>query len=119
MEKQHLPATRTSLTHKVVIESEQGDVSVYLTAGLYDTGEVGELFLHLGKQGSTLRGALDSWARMVSIALQWGVPAEDIIDKFKNVSFEPSGKTSNKDIPTCMSVVDYAVRWVEKGRSNG
>lgn len=119
MEKRHLPATRTSITHKVTVMSDQGDSSVFIIVGMYDTGEVGELFVNLGKQGSTLRGALDCWARMVSVALQWGVPLEDVIDKFKSVSFEPSGKTDNPEIPSCMSVVDYTMRWLEKGNFNG
>lgn len=112
--KRKLPDTRESLTHHVIIYSQQGDVDVYITKGMYEDGAVGELFISIGKQGSTMRGALDSWARMLSIALQWGVPLEDVIRKFKNVSFEPNGKTDNKLVPECHSVIDYAMRWLEE-----
>lgn len=129
-ERMELPHTRVSTTHKVTIYGEHGDAPLYITAGRYPNGEVGELFVNMGKQGSTLRGALDSWARMVSVALQWGVPMGEIIRKFQGVAFEPSGATSNKAIPRCTSVVDYTVQWLkleaarlanqrQKGRSDG
>lgn len=112
--KLRLPDTRNSVTHKATVFSDYGDADIFITAGRYPNGRIGEVFVNIGLQGSTLRGTLDAWARMVSISLQWGVPIEDIIEKFKAVSFEPSGPTSNPDIPKCNSVIDYAVQWLEQ-----
>jgi hypothetical protein len=112
--KIRLPDTRDSVTHKATIYSEHGDADVFITAGRYENGRIGEVFVNIGLQGSTLRGTLDAWARMVSISLQWGVPLEDIIEKFKSVAFEPAGPTNNPNIPKCNSIVDYTVRWLEQ-----
>lgn len=114
MTRRRLPDSRPSLTHKVEIQG----ADLYLTAGYYpDTGEVGEIFLNIGKQGSTLKGLLDSWAIMVSIAMQTEDSDLDaIITKFKGAGFEPSGMTSNPEIPECTSLVDYVVRWIEQHR---
>ena len=116
-----LPETRHSLTHRVIISDQLGgEHDVYLTAGYYDqidpssAGQIGEIFIQIGKQGSTLKGAFDSWAIMISLSLQYGVPLSAIVSKFKHVAFEPSGMTSNSEIPSCSSVVDYAVRWIEQ-----
>lgn len=117
--KNRLPDTRESVTHKATIYSDHGDADVFITAGRYANGRVGELFVNIGLQGSTLRGTLDAWARMVSVALQWGVPVEDIIEKFKAVAFEPAGPTSNPAIPKCNSVIDYTVRWLEQEVNHG
>ena len=111
-----LPAERSSVTHKVYIESDQGTVSVYITAGYYEDGRVGEVFVQIGKQGSTLRGALDAWSRMVSVALQYGVPVKAIAEKFTGVAFEPAGKTNDRELPVCTSIVDYVMRWVERNK---
>lgn len=108
-----LPAERSSITHHVTVYADNGDADIYITVGFYDNKLPGELFISIGKAGSSLRGALDSWARMVSIGLQWGVPVDDIVDKFKSIAFEPSGPTSNEAIPRCMSPIDYAMRWLE------
>jgi ribonucleoside-diphosphate reductase alpha chain len=111
--RQKLQETRHSQTHKVEIFGEYGDIDVFITIGYYPTGEVGELFVNVGKQGSTLRGVLDSWARMVSLSIQWGVPTFEIIRKFSGISFEPYGPTSNKSIPKCSSIIDYTVKWLD------
>lgn len=111
-EKLRMPDVRESITHKTTIHSDYGDANVFITAGKYPDGRVGELFVNIGLQGSTLRGTLDAWARMVSVSLQWGVPKADIIEKFRGVSFEPSGPTSNPAIPRCSSVIDYTVQWL-------
>lgn len=111
--KMHLPATRAGKTHKATLMSDHGDFKLFISIGRYDTGQIGEVFLNVGLQGSTLRGVLDSWARMVSIALQWGVPISDIVEKFRDTMFEPQGKTDNPNIPKCSSIIDYAVRWLE------
>jgi len=105
--------TRESLTHRCVIYSAHGDVQLYITTGYYPTGEIGEIFTNVGKQGSTIRGVLDSWARMVSVSLQWGVPPVEIIRKFSGIAFEPSGPTDNPNIPTCSSLIDYVAKWLD------
>jgi len=115
MTRKRLPDTRPSITHKV----EVGGADLYMQAGYYpDTSLIGEIFLSIGKQGSTLKGLLDSWAIMVSIAMQTeGSDLDAIIQKFKGSLFEPNGLTSNSVIPTCTSLVDYVVRWIELHRS--
>ena len=112
VERAPLPATRQSLTHKVVIESEQGPVSVFVTAGRYDDGRLGEVFVQVGKQGSTMRGMLDSWAIMISFALQYSIPLDVLVRRFEATAFAPAGPTSNTAIPMCSSVVDYVMRWL-------
>lgn len=112
--RQPLPDTRESKTHTVVITDDAGrEYTVYITYGVYPDGRIGELFVSVGKQGSTLRGYLDAWSRMVSVGLQWGVPITEISGKFKDVSFEPLGATDNTDIPTCKSIIDYVAQWLE------
>lgn len=124
MTEQHyrkkLPDTRDSLTHRAIIQSRTlGEVDLYLTVGFYEDGTLGEIFGSIGKQGSTMIGLFDSYAIMVSIALQYGVPLESIVKKFRGVSFEPCGSVETEAgvastiIPECSSVVDYAVRWLE------
>lgn len=110
-----LPDTRVSINHRVKITDWKGDEwKVYITIGRYPNGVVGELFVRVGNQGSTMRGALDGWARMVSVSLQWGVPLTDIIHKFTDYAFEPAGNTNDKELPTCTSIMDYVVRWIER-----
>lgn len=109
MERHRLPEERSSITHKFNIGGEKG----YLIIGLYEDGTPGELFIHISKEGSTISGALDSFAVMVSLALQYGIPLETMVNKFKNVHFEPFGVTANKDIPFAQSIIDYVFRWVE------
>jgi ribonucleoside-diphosphate reductase alpha chain len=111
--RKHLPETRRSITHRVEIQSAMvGATDVYITVGYYDDGALGEVFVGIGKQGSTLKGAIDGWAIMVSVALQYGVPLEAVVGKFSAMAFEPSGMTSNPEISTCSSVFDYVVRWL-------
>jgi ribonucleoside-diphosphate reductase alpha chain len=91
-----MPVERRSLTHKFCIAGHEG----YLTAGLYDDGTVGELFISdVGKEGSTLRGVFSAWATTLSIALQHGVPLESLVRKFAYMRFEPRGATDNPEIP--------------------
>lgn len=115
--RHYLPATRSSITHHVEIQGEQGEIDLYLTAGYYpDTREIGELFLQVGKQGSTLKGLLDGWAVMISFALQYGNDIDAIIAKFKDSAFQPAGRTTNPEIPACTSLLDYVVCWIELNR---
>lgn len=109
-----LPDTRHSINHRVKIVDWNGqEWKVYITLGCYPNKQIGEVFIRVGNQGSTMRGALDGWARMVSVSLQWGVPMAEIIHKFKDYAFEPAGNTSDSNIPTCTSIMDYVVRWIE------
>ncbi|MDX1388613.1 MAG: vitamin B12-dependent ribonucleotide reductase, partial [Acidobacteriota bacterium] len=106
--RRKLQDTRQSLTHKFSVAGHEG----YLTVGLYDNGKPGEIFLTLGKAGSTLAGFADAFATAISFALQHGVELRFLVDKFTHVRFEPSGFTGNPDIPIAKSIVDYVFRWL-------
>jgi ribonucleoside-diphosphate reductase alpha chain len=107
--RRHLPDERRSVTHKFRVGEQEG----YITVGLYEEGTPGEIFVNISKEGSTIRGLMDSVAVLTSVALQYGVPLESLVAKFRGVRFEPSGLTSNPDIPTASSLVDYIFRWLE------
>jgi ribonucleoside-diphosphate reductase alpha chain len=106
--RRRLPATRTSLTHKFSIEGHEG----YITAGSYEDGTPGEIFVTMAKEGSTLSGMLDAFATSISLTLQYGVPLRDMVNKFSHMRFEPSGRTENAEIPVAQSIVDYIFRWL-------
>jgi ribonucleoside-diphosphate reductase alpha chain len=107
--RRRMPRERQSLTHKFSLAGHEG----YITAGLYPDGSVGEIFLtDIGKEGSTLRGMMNSFATMVSIALQYGVPLETLVQKFSYMRFEPEGMTMNPEIPFAKSMPDYIMRWL-------
>ncbi len=106
--RRRLPNTRKSITHKFDIGGHEG----YITCGLFDDGVPGEVFVVMAKQGSTVGGLMDAVATLVSLNLQHGVPLEDMVRKFEHTRFEPSGMTTNADIPFAKSVIDYIVRWL-------
>ncbi len=106
--RERLPATRPSITHKFSVGGHEG----YLTVGQYEGGRPGELFVTMAKEGSTVGGMMDAFATSISLCLQFGVPLEDLVKKFTHQRFEPSGMTSNRDIPFAKSVVDYIFRWL-------
>ncbi len=106
--RERLPDTRKSITHKFNISGHEG----YLTVGLFDDGRPGELFIIIGKEGSTMGGLLDSVGILTSVALQFGVPLEALVRKFSHVRFEPSGWTKNPEIREATSIVDYICRWL-------
>src|ERR1700759_2682071 len=107
--RKRMPRERQSITHKFSIGGHEG----YITAGMYDDGSVGEIFLtDVGKEGSTLRGMMNSFATAISIALQYGVPLETLVEKFSYMRFEPEGMTSNPEIPFAKSMPDYIMRWL-------
>jgi ribonucleoside-diphosphate reductase alpha chain len=106
--RRRLPAERTAVTHKFDIAGHEG----YITVGLYPDGQPGEIFLKMAKEGSTVSGLMDSFATTVSVALQYGVPLRDLVNKFAHVRFEPSGFTGNSEIPIAKSIVDYIFRWL-------
>ncbi len=104
-----LPATRRSVTHKFAITRHEG----YLTIGLHENGSVGEIFIKMAKEGSTLSGLIQAFCRAFSIALQYGLPLEEAVARFKGMRFEPMGMTNNPEIPEAMSIVDYVARYLE------
>ncbi|HET8945318.1 MAG TPA: vitamin B12-dependent ribonucleotide reductase, partial [Dehalococcoidia bacterium] len=106
--RRRLPATRQSLTHKFSIEGHEG----YINAGMYEDGAPGEIFVTMAKEGSTLSGMMDAFATSISLALQYGVPLRDLVNKFSHMRFEPSGRTENSEIPVAQSIVDYIFRWL-------
>jgi ribonucleoside-diphosphate reductase alpha chain len=104
-----MPRERQSITHKFSIGGHEG----YITAGMYEDGSVGEIFItDVGKEGSTLRGMMNSFATAISIALQYGVPLETLVEKFAYMRFEPEGITQNPEIPFAKSMPDYIMRWL-------
>ena len=107
--RRRMPRERQSITHKFSIGGHEG----YITAGMYDDGTVGEIFLtDIGKEGSTLRGMMNSFATAISIALQTGVPLETLVRKFSYMRFEPEGMTTNTEIQFAKSMPDYIMRWL-------
>jgi ribonucleoside-diphosphate reductase alpha chain len=88
----------------------RGGAEGYMTSGAHDDGELGEIFLKLGKQGSTLAGVMDAFSIAVSIGLQYGVPLETYVSKFTNLSFEPNGLTDDPDVRMAKSLMDYVFR---------
>jgi len=107
--RKRMPRERQSITHKFSIGGHEG----YITAGMYDDGTIGEIFLtDIGKEGSTLRGMMNSFATAISIALQYGVPLQTLVQKYSYMRFEPEGITQNPEIPFAKSMPDYIMRWL-------
>jgi ribonucleoside-diphosphate reductase alpha chain len=106
--RRRLPDTRQSITHKFSVTGHEG----YLTVGLYEDGQPGELFITMAKEGSTVGGLMDVIGTCTSMALQYGVPLITLVDKFRHARFEPSGMTSNRDIPFAKSLIDYIFCWM-------
>jgi len=106
--RRRLPDTRHSITHKFSVAGHEG----YLTVGLYEDGQPGELFITMAKEGSTVGGLMDVIGTCTSMALQYGVPLITLVDKFRHARFEPSGMTSNRDIPFAKSLIDYIFCWL-------
>jgi ribonucleoside-diphosphate reductase alpha chain len=108
MERKRLPLVRQSETHKFSVAGHEG----YLTYSMFEDGSLGEIFIRMSKQGSTLAGLLDAFAIAVSIALQYGVPLKELVNKFIYMRFEPMGITNNEDIPIASSIVDYIFKYL-------
>src|SRR5205814_5071249 len=106
--RRKLPDERRAITHKFDIAGHEG----YITVGLFDDGQPGEIFLVMAKEGSTISGFADAFAQAISYALQYGVPLQALVDKFSHVRFEPSGMTRNPEIRFAKSIVDYIFRWM-------
>ena len=108
-ERKRMPRERESITHKFSIAGHEG----YITAGKYEDGSVGEIFLtDIGKEGSTMRGLLNAFATAISLGLQYGVPLDVFVRKFSYMRFEPEGMTQNPEIPFAKSMPDYIMRWL-------
>src|SRR5277367_3306449 len=107
--RHRLPDERASVTHKFNVGGHEG----YITVGLYPSGEPGELFVTMAKEGSTVSGLMDSFACAVSLSLQHGVPLKLLCEKFAHTRFEPSGWSGNPDIGFAKSIMDYIFRWIQ------
>src|SRR4029079_16570354 len=106
--RRKLPDERQAITHKFDIQGHEG----YITVGLFENGQPGEIFLVMAKEGSTISGFADAFAQAISYALQYGVPLQALVDKFSHVRFEPSGMARNPEIRFAKSIVDYIFRWL-------
>jgi ribonucleoside-diphosphate reductase alpha chain len=106
--RRRLADERKAITHKFQIAQTEG----YVTVGLYEDGQPGEVFISLSKEGSSLAGLMDSFATAISIGLQYGVPLKVLVNKFVHARYEPSGPTQNPNIPQAKSIVDYIFRWL-------
>ena len=106
--RRKLPDERHAITHKFSIAGHEG----YITVGMYEDGKPGEIFLVMAKEGSTISGLMGAFATSISMALQYGVPLEALVEKFSHVRFEPSGFTKNSEIPYAKSITDYIFRWL-------
>ncbi len=106
--RKKLPDERHAYTHKFSVGGHEG----YITVGLYENGQPGEIFITMAKEGSTVSGLMDSFATAISLALQYGVPLKVLCDKFSHTRFEPSGWSRNPDIGYAKSLMDYIFRWL-------
>ncbi len=104
-----LPSIRESITHKFCINGQEG----YLTIGLHADGTPGEVFIKISKEGSTLSGLIQAFCQAFSLALQYGLPLEEAVRRFKDMRFDPMGPTTNPDIPEAKSIMDYTARYLE------
>lgn len=115
--REKLPGERWGMTRHFTISTEQGGevvpVDVYFTANLYADGRVGEVFVHVGKEGELAHGALDAAVINLSIALQHGVPLAQMTSKMRATTFEPNGFTGDAAYPKCTSVLDLLARWLD------
>jgi len=107
--RQTLSPVRDSVTHKFQIMGHEG----YLTVGLFETGQPGEIFIKMSKEGSTLSGLIQGYCRAISLAIQYGLPMDEVVRRFKGMRFEPMGATGNPDIPEALSIIDYVARYLE------
>ncbi|MCA9389595.1 MAG: hypothetical protein KC585_03245, partial [Candidatus Magasanikbacteria bacterium] len=106
--RRRLQDERKAITHKFQVGSCEG----YVTVGLYEDGQPGEIFIRLAKERGAIAGMVDSLATAISIGLQYGVPLKVLVNKFAHAKYEPSGPTQNPNIPHAESIVDYIFRWL-------
>ena len=103
-----MPADCLTLRHKFEIAQHEG----YIHVGFYEDGTPGEIFIKMAKEGSTISGLMDTLATLTSMALQYGVPLQVLVEKFSHVRYEPSGFTKNREIPLAKSLTDYIFRFL-------
>ena len=106
--RKRMPDERTAITHKFSIANHEG----FITVGLYEDGQPGEIFIRMSKEGSVISGLMDSFATSISVGLQYGVPLKTLVNRFVHTRFEPSGFTNNPNIRIAKSIVDYIFRWI-------
>lgn len=106
--RRRLPDERQAITRKFSVAGHEG----YVTVGMYEDGTPGELFIVMSKEGSTISGLMDGFATAISLAFQYGVPLEVLVNKFAHMRFEPSGFTGDREIPIAKSILDYIFRWL-------
>ena len=104
-----LPPTHSSVTHKFSVGGHEG----YLTIGLFENGQPGEIFIKMSKEGSTLSGLIQGFCRAFSLAIQYGLPLQDAVERFRNMRFDPMGQTSNPSIPQATSILDYVAQYLD------
>ena len=107
-ERRTFPPTHSSVTHKFSINGHEG----YLTVGLFEDGSPGEIFIKMSKEGSTLSGLIQGFCKAFSLAIQYGLPLSEAVDKFVNMRFDPLGRTSNPSIPHATSILDYVAQYL-------
>jgi len=108
-ERTTLPPTHESVTHKFSVNGHEG----YLTVGLFENGQPGEIFIKMSKEGSTLSGLIQGFCRAFSLAIQYGLPLGDAVERFRNMRFDPMGQTSNPNIPQATSILDYVAQYLD------
>ena len=108
-ERTTLPPTHESVTHKFSVNGHEG----YLTIGLFENGQPGEIFIKMSKEGSTLSGLIQGFCRAFSLAIQYGLPLSDAVERFRNMRFDPMGQTSNPNIPQATSILDYVAQYLD------
>lgn len=118
-ERERLPDEREAVTQKFRIHGEFGAHKLYVRVGLYPDGRPGEVFVTMDKFGSTTQGFAHAWCKMVSVALQRGVPLVEIVEKFKGMRFEPSGRVEPASYGTAWSVPSLIVRFLERRFGGG
>ena len=104
-----LPPTHDSVTHKFSVSGHEG----YLTIGLFEDGTPGEIFIKMSKEGSTLSGLIQGFCRAFSLAIQYGLPLPDAVERFRNMRFDPMGQTANPNIPQATSILDYVAQYLD------
>ena len=118
MARERLPAERKGRTKKIHLryQTENGpaELKIYVSTGEYSDGRLGEIFLKGDRTGSTISGLLDALSITASLALQSGVPVETLVEKWERQQFEPSGTTTDPDLPRVSSIVDAIARWLRR-----
>ena len=114
VERERLPEERQGLTKRIHLRHAKGDLKVYVQTGTYPDGRLAEVFIKADKAGSTISGLLDALSITASLALQYGVPVETLIEKWSRMIFEPSGTTTDPEMRQVSSIVDAVAKWLHR-----